>query len=39
MQYILEQIIDKIGEKLKGKVFQLGGANLCAPRCVLIFFV
>ena len=41
MQYILDQITDKIGEKLKRKVFQLGGggANLCALRCVLIFFL
>ena len=28
MQYILDQITDKIGEKLKRKVFQRGGANL-----------
>ena len=41
MQYILNQITDKIGKKLKKKVFQRGGggANLCALRCVLIFFV
>ena len=39
MQYILDQITDKIGEELKRKVFQRGGANLCALRCVLIFFV
>ena len=40
MQYILDQIADKIGEKLKRKVFQRGGGgNMCALRCVLIFFV
>ena len=27
MQYILDQIIDKMGEKLKRKVFQRGGGG------------
>ena len=27
MQYILDQITDKIGEKLKRKVFQRGGGG------------